>query len=408
MKLKFVFSLLLCVFCLTLPVLAVPQEANSQSLSTAEIQSRQQLLTESIKRNVALLEARDYRGFFKSALPPGSIPEQALTETFLKENTPRLQKLLPFLKDCLGRSAEFQNDYTKAVFSLQVDARTGLQNRRYFYFQTSTWYLDSRPYSEFHAKGNAAYQQKNYAESAKYFKEAISAGVPEAGVFYDASCTMALAGLKEDAFRFLEIAIDEGFDRVRHIANDQDLISLHDDTRWAKIIDHAKKKQEARAKADGVNYELLLMFDEDQGDRLSQHIDWEVVSKRDEAHRKRVQEMLDKGELKVGKDYYHAAFVFQHGSKPEDYDKAHQMALKAIELGYDARWISAATKDRYLWSTGKPQIYGTQSTMRDGKWTMEPIDEKAVTDEERARLGVPSLAQAKAGVEARNRELEKK
>jgi hypothetical protein len=37
---------------------------------------------------------------------------------------------------------------------------------------------------------------------------------------------------------------------------------------------------------------------------------------------------------------------------------------------------------------GLPQIYGTQLISIDGRWTLEPFDRTAVTDEERARWAV--------------------
>jgi len=118
-----------------------------------------------------------------------------------------------------------------------------------------------------------------------------------------------------------------------------------------------------------------------------------------------VKEILAAGDVKAADDYFHAAMVLQHGQGPEDYKLAHELALKASELDADhstARWLAAAAKDRYLHSIGEPQIYGTQFRKVDGKWTLEPIDESAVTDEERARWGVPPLASAKEREKAMN------
>jgi hypothetical protein len=46
---------------------------------------------------------------------------------------------------------------------------------------------------------------------------------------------------------------------------------------------------------------------------------------------------------------------------------------------------------------GKPQWYGTQYTMNPEtkRFELYQVDETAVTDDDRARLSVPSLAQAK-------------
>jgi hypothetical protein len=99
------------------------------------------------------------------------------------------------------------------------------------------------------------------------------------------------------------------------------------------------------------------------------------------------------------------AMVFQHGTEPADYDRANQWAAKAVELDPDypgARWLAAASKDRYLMWSGKPQLYGTQFKKdKDGPWYLWQVD-PAITDEERAKWDVPPLARAKARVEALN------
>jgi hypothetical protein len=107
----------------------------------------------------------------------------------------------------------------------------------------------------------------------------------------------------------------------------------------------------------------------------------------------------------VADDYYHAAMILQHGRTAEDFDLAHQLSLKASELeptDRAARWLAAATKDRYLMTLGKPQLYGTQFK-RDpgGPWYLYPVD-PSITDEERAKWNVPPLAEAKKRAEALN------
>jgi hypothetical protein len=157
-------------------------------------------------------------------------------------------------------------------------------------------------------------------------------------------------------------------------------------------------------RATAISAELLIMYQEDQGDR-SGNIDWSQVAPRDEARRQRVQEILAAGEIVTAEDHYHAAMVLQHGRAPEDFKLAHELALRASELDPEldsARWLAAAAMDRYLHNIGEPQIYGTQFRKVGGKWTLEPIDETAVTDEERAKWGVPPLATAKARVEKMN------
>ena len=41
---------------------------------------------------------------------------------------------------------------------------------------------------------------------------------------------------------------------------------------------------------------------------------------------------------------------------------------------------------------GRPQVYGTQSTIRDGQAIIDPIEDSAGLDARRAQLGLPPLA----------------
>jgi hypothetical protein len=154
-----------------------------------------------------------------------------------------------------------------------------------------------------------------------------------------------------------------------------------------------------------LNAELTRLCAEDQADReAGGKIDSSVMSQRDAERRKRVKEIAGQGGLKQAGDYYHAALVFQHGDQAEDYKRAHDWSLKALELDPQypaARWLAAATLDRYLMSRGRPQLYGTQTKKVDGKWVLWNVD-PAVTDEERARWDVPPLAESRQRAEKLN------
>ena len=77
---------------------------------------------------------------------------------------------------------------------------------------------------------------------------------------------------------------------------------------------------------------------------------------------------------------------------PDDYLMAHTLSMIAVAKGdSSALWIATATLDRYLQSTGKPQIYGTQ--FKPGKEaSQEPFNRKLISDSLRHEMGVPSLA----------------
>ncbi len=151
-----------------------------------------------------------------------------------------------------------------------------------------------------------------------------------------------------------------------------------------------------------TNQELKALYDEDINER--NNIDWDNASpsqiadlrKKDRERRKKVFTLINEGRIESAQDYHHAALIFQHGESTNDYKKAHEFAKKALELGDEsAKWLFAATLDRYLISMGRPQRYGTQFKLNNkGEWELcEPID-PSVTDEERAKYNVPPLSQA--------------
>src|SRR4051794_37990270 len=62
------------------------------------------------------------------------------------------------------------------------------------------------------------------------------------------------------------------------------------------------------------NAEMSTIFKPDQDARQDvAKIDWIVLLPEDEARRVRTKALLDAGKLRSGTDFYHAAFVFQHG-----------------------------------------------------------------------------------------------
>ncbi len=146
--------------------------------------------------------------------------------------------------------------------------------------------------------------------------------------------------------------------------------------------------------------ELARLYEEDQGDRQppgGRPIDWSVVGPRDRRREARVKELYEAGSLRTGKDFYRAAMVLQHATRPEDYLLAHEFCVVALAQGdREARWLAAATEDRFLMNIGRPQRFGTQyrSTVADQPVRLHEVA-PGVTDALRRELGVPSLAEAR-------------
>jgi hypothetical protein len=139
--------------------------------------------------------------------------------------------------------------------------------------------------------------------------------------------------------------------------------------------------------------EMQRIFEEDQKVRQpGVKIDWTAVSKSDAERREATRRLLSDGKLNTGEDFERAAFVFQHGSTPNDYLLAHTLAMIAVKKGRgNALWIASATLDRYLQAIHQQQIYGTQFFTRPNEpTTQEPYDRTLISDPLRRQLGVPS------------------
>jgi hypothetical protein len=145
------------------------------------------------------------------------------------------------------------------------------------------------------------------------------------------------------------------------------------------------------------NSEMTALFTADQADRRTPNIDWSIVGPADDKRRARTQALIDAGALHSGDDFLHAAFIFQHGTGPDDHLKAHILATVAVARGNrSAVWIAAATLDRYLRGIGQPQVLGTQFMIAKGKATQEPYNRTLIPDSLRQALNVPPLDQQEA------------
>jgi hypothetical protein len=155
--------------------------------------------------------------------------------------------------------------------------------------------------------------------------------------------------------------------------------------------------------------ELQRLEEADQSDRSPgpNKIDWNVVSKRDTERRQRTLEILKSGEVRTADDYLNAAVIFQHGDAVEDTELALALATTASRIddtNKDAKLLTAQATDRILVKLGKPQWYGTQFSRNkaNGKWEISPTDPAVVSEAEREAMGIPTLSETKAHLDAMN------
>ena len=168
--------------------------------------------------------------------------------------------------------------------------------------------------------------------------------------------------------------------------------------------------------ARGQNLLLRELAKEDQDSRTGKN-----VVRTDAERVKIVLAQIGQGALKIPEDNFNAALVLQHtgltfcekrlvGVSPDNYLLAHYLSNSAFEAGYkDARYLVAASIDRYLSFTEGYQKYGTQRVpnQETEKEEWVPIDRKT-SDSERAKYRVPPLSpfrseERRVGKECRSR-----
>jgi hypothetical protein len=166
----------------------------------------------------------------------------------------------------------------------------------------------------------------------------------------------------------------------------------------------------------GATEELRTLYEEDQADRRFERPpsdeEWEAISARDTQRQARVYELLKGDRLSVAEDFYYAGMILQHRDTAEDVLLAHILATAAGFLG-DERgfWLSAASLDRYLLRTRRPQRLGTQYVKASAEdpfsidsrqaWSHGPYI-RWLPDSIRGVFGVESLADQDERVRSMN------
>ena len=156
-----------------------------------------------------------------------------------------------------------------------------------------------------------------------------------------------------------------------------------------------------------MNRELLELYQADRQERMDQPRagtpEYQAMRRRDSERRDQVMAKVVANELQSAEDFYYAAWIMNHGDTSEDARNAHLLALRSSELGHrPARWLAAATYDRWQMYQGKPQKYGTNYVFdgrQDRLWDVDP----STTDEDRAAWDVPPLAEQLRKAEEANR-----
>lgn len=153
------------------------------------------------------------------------------------------------------------------------------------------------------------------------------------------------------------------------------------------------------------NAELKKLAQQDQAVRMLPPEEASKVGSDDDDRVQLVLEFLAKSTVQTPEDKFYAALILDHtplafcegrivAKSPYNFLLAHDLAKQSFEAGYKPAGILVAqTMDRYLSFTVGHQKYGTNRLYNQttGKEELVPID-RSVPDSERAKYGVPPLA----------------
>jgi hypothetical protein len=97
----------------------------------------------------------------------------------------------------------------------------------------------------------------------------------------------------------------------------------------------------------------------------------------------------------VGREAVEAAFlIVQHAVHDTAFMRAMLPAIEQAHRRGDLNGGAVATlTDRIQVKAGHDQIYGTQLSLKGGRWVLDPIADSAAVDARRKRMGLPPLAE---------------
>lgn len=282
-----------------------------------------------------------------------------------------------------------------------------------FFITLNIGLIQSQTYSELVAKGDESYNTKNYKASVGYYEQAFKIEHKSSSDLYNAACAAALNNEDKKAFKWLDLAIDNGYEGIAHIKIDNDLTSLHDKKEWQKTIDKLQKKIDVLS----ANYdkplqkELLDIYTEDQGIRgefmkiykdpnsNKKKIDsiGKIMGQKDSINLIKVLKILDEKGW-VGKDVVGAQanqtlfLVIQH-SDLKYQQKYLPMMREAVKKGNANPANLAYLEDRIALREGRKQIYGSQSSKNKttNKWQISPMIDPDNVDKRRAEVGLGTM-----------------
>jgi hypothetical protein len=262
-------------------------------------------------------------------------------------------------------------------------------------------------------KAGEANSKRQYDSCAIFFNRAFLLKPPSGNDMYNAAICNAKSGNTEKSFLLLITAVEKGIN-ISKLKIDPDLESLHDQTKWKKLIKKANHiqldsfntcrypeyaKQLAKIWETDQYYRFRLGQAYESGADTSIINDlWKEMRKADSLNDNvsKLEAIMNKigwpAISKVGKLGANTAFLVIDHSSRETMEKLFPFLEEAAKKGEASLSSYATMKDRILVNRGKKQVYGTQSYRDEkGKAILFPVEDEKNLNNLRKEVGLEPL-----------------
>lgn len=170
-----------------------------------------------------------------------------------------------------------------------------------------------------------------------------------------------------------------------------------------ELLARVKRDQEVRQKTIDWMKENKVSFEDLPDDFLEQPAVQEEM-RVDRENREWLKTIVERhgwpGKTLVGIDGAHAAWLLvQHASADHEFQRDCLRRMEQCAAGEVANVDLAYLTDRVRLAEGKPQRYGTQLEIRDGRWQPRHVEDPENLDRRRREIGLPPIADYLKGAE---------
>jgi hypothetical protein len=269
---------------------------------------------------------------------------------------------------------------------------------------------------------DSLYENKEYLKSGQKYSEAFTAIktrnfykrlYDRAGERYDAACSWALANEPDSAFAQLSIVAHSklfaGYSD--YVSEDDNLISLYEDSRWAEFMKILKTNDEKFNKNLSAQLDTIYVHDQkyriecmEMNEAFGEESEegksaCKVMREADSINLMEVEKILEEqgwpGVDEVGATGNTAIWLVIQHSNQEVQEKYLPMMREAVREGKALPCHLALLEDRVAVRQGKKQIYGSQpdTDPETGKYCVSSLEDPDKVDERRLDVGLDKLGE---------------